>query len=254
MQKQEALLAEKNKTKLHVKVKNISFTVVLLMLSLGQWNDTKEVLVSVYEEVISRFTNEVEYQRLEKLRIGLTEQYTIDLLGSPQAVKPSKLINNLQYSYYNNKKYVLITFIKDQRLSGFTVVSKNSDFLAPVIYIDKQLNTQPIAQYLPTQNTILTNTGSLEYFAEGYDLSRRFMFYKLLLGHVNYSANSTPYSQTINELNEQLSTRESVDLSAVVFSSPLIPNFYSITELSNDVMQESLLSNYEMSALFSVTY
>lgn len=251
MQQSDTDTPVSNNSTLLVKIKNISFTVVLIMLSLGQWNDTKEAVVSVYEEVISRFTNEIEYKRISKLRIGLTERYTEQILGAPQVIKPSKLDDDLQYYYYNSDKFLLVTFIKKQRLSGFTVFSKKADFLAPIAYINKQLNTLDIKQYLPSQESILTNVGSLEYFSESYELSRNLMFYNLLLGHVNYSNAPTPYSQTIIDVNHMLNSVEEFDFSSVTFSSPLIPNFYSITELSNEIMQESLLSNYEMSALFN---
>ena len=42
------------------KLKNTAFTIMMLMISLGQWNDTKDVLIMGYEEVVSRFTNQVE--------------------------------------------------------------------------------------------------------------------------------------------------------------------------------------------------
>lgn len=241
-------------TKKIVKLKNIAFTVVLVMLSLGQWNDTKVALVDAYEEVITRFTNEIEYKRINKLRIGLTAKYTEEILGSAQVIKPSNLINDLKYYYYNSSKFVVVTFIQSKRLVGFTVISKKTDFFAPLVYINKQLNNLPIEQYLPTQDSILTNIGSLEYFSESYELSRDLMFYNLLLGHVNYGNLASQYSQTIIDVNHQLDTVEDFDLTSVSFPLPLIPNFYSITELSNEVMQESLLSNYEMNALFGMKY
>jgi len=243
--------AEKSENELLTKLKNIGIAVVIVMLSLGQWDDSKDAVVSVYEEVISRFTNIIEYKRLDKLRIGLTEQYTQKILGPPQVIKASKLIEDLQFYYYDDNKFLLISFIKNKRLSGFTLISKNSDFLAPVAYIKKQLNSAPIGDYLPSQDTIHTNIGSLEFYSESYDLSRNLMFYKLLLGHVNYTQSNTEYSQTIIDVSNQLSLVEEFDFSAVVFPSPLIPNFYSITEYSAEVMLESLLSNYEMSALFN---
>lgn len=237
-----------------VKLKNIAFTVVLVMLSLGQWNDTKVALVDAYEEVISRFTNEIEYKRINKLRIGLTAQYTKEILGSAQVIKPSHIVNELKYYYYNSSKFMLVTFIQESRLVGFTMISKKPDFFAPLVYINKQLNSAPIDEYLPTQDTILTNIGSLEYFSESYELSRDLMFYNLLLGHVNYGGGESPYSQTIIDINQQLDLGEDFDVASTSFPLPLVPNFYSITELSNEVMQESLLSNYEMNALFGMKY
>lgn len=233
-----------------VKAKNLLLAIAGLMIALGSWNDTKDLVINMYEEGISRFTNEVEYNRLNKLRIGFTEQYTDDILGAPQVIKPSKIDSDVQFYYYSNNKFLLITFIKGQRLSGFTVIAKQDDFLAPVVYINKDLNTSPINDYLPTQDNIITNIGSIEYFAETYELSRDLMFYNLLLGHVNYGLDASPYSQSIIEVNHKLDFGEDFDVTNVTFSPALIPNFYAISDLSNEIMIESLLSHYEMSALF----
>ena len=251
---EEINLETKNDSKILIKLKSIALTTVLVMLSLGAWNDTKQALVDGYEIVISHFTNEIEYKRINKLRIGLTAQYTKEILGSAQVIKPSHIVKGLKYFYYDSNKFVIATFIKDQRLTGFTVISKNPEFYAPLVYISKQLNNGPINEYLPTQDTILTNTGSLEYFAESYELSRDLMFYNLLLGYVNYEHAESQYSQTIIDANQKLNMGEDVDLTSISFSAPLVPNFYAISELSNEIMQESLLSRYEMNALFGMKY
>jgi len=233
------------------KIKNLSLTTMFLMISLGQWNDTKDVVISLYEEVISRFTNQVEYSHLEKLRIGFTKQYTEELLGSPQVIKSSKSEKDLQYYYYNHDKFLLITFINHERLQGFSVIAKNEDFLAPIVYIKKQLNTLPLDDYLPSQGNFFTDVGNIEYFAETYELSHSLMFYNLSLGHINYSLTDSPYSQKIIAVNDALNMGDDFDFSNLSFSTPLIPNFYSITELPKKVIFEALLSNYEMSNLFS---
>lgn len=235
------------------KIKNLSLTIMFLMISLGQWNDTKDVVISLYEEVISRFTNQVEYNYLEKLRIGFTKQYTEELLGSPQVIKPSKVKEGLQYYYYNSDKFLLITFMNNDRLQGFSVISKNKHFLAPIVYIKKQLNSLPLSDYLPSQGSFVTDAGNIEYFAETYELSHSLMFYNMSLGHINYSLLDSTYSKDIISVNDVLNMGDDFDFSTLSFSTPLIPNFYAITELPSEVIFEALLSNYEMSNLFANT-
>ncbi len=235
-----------------MKLKNIAMALMFFMISLGQWNDTKDVIVASYEEVVSRFTNQIEYEQIQRLRIGFTEEYVKKLVGSPQVIKPSKSDKNLQYYYYDSEKYLLITFIKKSRLVGFSIVAKQDDFLAPIVYLKKDLNNGSLASYLPSQDAFETNTGSLEYFSETYEFSNNLMFYNFALGYVNYSKTDSIYTSDLIKLNNKLNTGEDVLLSKVSFSTPIKPNFYSVTELSHsEFIFEALLSNYEMNSLFS---
>jgi hypothetical protein len=89
------------------KFRNFAVTLMLLMISIGQWNDTKDVLLSAYEEVVSRWTNTLEYEKLSQLRVGYSSEYVDSLLGVPQITKHSKLSEGTTFSYYETPKYIL---------------------------------------------------------------------------------------------------------------------------------------------------
>lgn len=232
------------------KIKNVSVTIMVLMISLGQWNDTKDVAISAYETFISQFTNQVEYNRIDQLRIGFTNEYVIDLLGKPQVIKESKQYSDVNYYFYNSDKYLLTTFIKLDRLAGFSVIAKQADFEPPIPYLHAVLNNKAIASYLPTQGNIETESDNIEYFAETYEFSKDLMFYNFSLGRVNYQVSQYNKTDEIRALNQQLNMGEGFDFSTITLSSSIIANFYSVSELESNASFEALLSQYEMNMLF----
>ncbi|WP_372882264.1 ETEC_3214 domain-containing protein [Psychromonas sp.] len=232
------------------KFRNFAVTLMLLMISIGQWNDTKDVLLSAYEEVVSRWTNTLDYEKLAKLRVGYSSEYVENLLGLPQVTKVSKLSKNTIFSYYSTPKYILTTAVTNNRLSGFSVIALKNDFYAPIAYLDKNLNESPLASYIPSQEMFVTDFGNAEYFIESYELSRNLMFYDFSLGVINYGLLTESLRDEIKILNHQLNNGEDLLLSDLSIQDKILPNYYSVSEFSSEHMMESILSRYEIAALF----
>ena len=249
--KQTAAIESLQKKTLLGKLRNSSVTFMLLIISLGQWNDSKDVILSVYEEVVSRWTNTLEYEKLSQLRIGYSSEYVQSLLGLPQVIKHSRLSENTIFSYYGSSKYILTTAITNNRLSGFSVVALKNDFYGPIVYLNKKLNENNLDSYIPSQDMFNTDFGNVEYFIENYELSRNLMFYNLSLGVINYGQLGNDVTIKIKEINRQLNTGIDLPLNKLTIQSEVLPNYYSVSELSTNIMMESVLSRYEMTALFN---
>lgn len=232
------------------KFRNFAVTLMLLMISIGQWNDTKDVLLSAYEEIISRWTNTLEYEKLAQLRVGYSGEYVESLLGLPQVTKHSKLSENTTFSYYGTSKYILITAATNDRLSGFSVIALKNDFHAPIVYLEKELNKNRLDSYIPSQGLFVTDFGNAEYFIENYELSRNLMFYDFSLGVINYGLLPEDLRNEIKVLNRQLNNGDDLLLSDLSIQEKISPNYYSVSEFSSEIMMESILSRYEMAALF----
>jgi len=232
------------------KFRNFAVTLMLLMISIGQWNDTKDVILSAYEEIVSRWTNALEYEKLSQLRVGYSSEYVENLLGLPQVTKHSKHSENTTFSYYSTSKYILTTAVTNKRLSGFSVIALKNDFYAPIVYLDKALNTNRLDSYIPSQGLFMTDFGNVEYFIENYELSRNFMFYDFSLGVINYGLLTDELRSEIKALNLQLNTGEELLLSDLSVQNAILPNYYSVSEFPSEIMRESILSRYEMLALF----
>jgi len=141
--------------------------------------------------------------------------------------------------------------MKNNRLSGFSILALKNDFYAPVVYLNKSLNKGLLNSYLPTQDKFVTDFGNSEYFIETYELNHNLMFYDFSLGVVNTGSLSNDLRNEIRDINGQLNKGEDVPLNKLSVSEKILPNYYSVSELPSDVMFESLLSRFEMAALFN---
>ncbi len=141
-----------------VKLQSIALTIVAIMLSLGQWNDTKDALSSAYEGFVTHWTNQIEYRQISQLHVGQTQEYVKSIIGIPQASKVSKIDSKITFYYYSNKKYQLTLAIKSHRLSGYSVVAINTDFFAPIPFINKTLFEGSLGVLLESSNKCNTLT------------------------------------------------------------------------------------------------
>lgn len=233
------------------KFRNLALTLMMLMISMGQWNDTKDVAITAYEEIISRWTNNIQYEKLAKLRIGYSEVYIQDFLGEPQVIKSMSSLEDGIFSYYSSSKYLLTTATKNGQLLGFSVLAINSDFNSPIVYLDKNLNEKQLDKYLTNSDNYVTDFGNAVYFFEVSELGRQNMFYDFSIGTLKVSTLPEVVSAKIKNLNEQLD-RGNEPLFESLEISPLVkPNYYSVSEFSSEIMHEGILSKYEMKALFA---
>jgi len=226
-------------------------TMMLFLIALGQWNDTKEVVMTAYEEVISRWTNNVQYEKLEKLRIGYSESYIQTFLGEPQVIKPISSLKGGVFSYYSTPKYLLTTATKDSQLLGFSILAINDDFLSPIVYLDKKLNDSTLDTYLPDSYRYASDSGNSVYFFELSELDRKNMFYDFSIGTLQVLPLTDVVTNKIQNLNEELDRGNEPLLKTIGISNLIKPNYYSVSELSSEIMHEGILSKYEMKALFT---
>lgn len=233
------------------KLTSIAMTIMLLMISVGQWNDTKDVAITAYEEVISRFTNNIQYEKLAKLRIGYSESYIQSFLGEPQVIKTMSSMERGVFSYYSTPKYLLTTATQDGQLLGFSVLAMNDDFIAPINYVDNKLNEKSLDMYLANVDGYVTDFGNAVYFFELSELGHEHMFYDFSVGTLKVSTLAGGAMEKIQDLNEQLDRGNEPPFATLDISALVKPNYYSISDFSSEIMHEGILSSYEMKALFS---
>ena len=233
------------------KFRSIALSIMLLMISMGQWNDTKDVAIAAYEEVISRFTNNIQYEKLAKLRIGYTVDYTQTLIGNPRVIKPIRSIEGGYFSYYSSPKYLVVTASKDDRVIGFSVTANDEYFDAPIAYVNKNLQEKVLSSYFEDADSYATDFGNSNYFLEMLELNHQQMFYEFSIGIIGSHLISEDALLKIRGLNQKLNQGEEPLLADLELPSLLKPNYYSVSEISSEVMHESILSKYEMKFLFN---
>ncbi len=102
------------------------------------------------------------------------------------------------------------------------------------------LYSQPESYYTDARN--------LKYFAEPHELGKNAMFYQLLLGSVDYGHFSEMDIATLTTLNEQLDKGKDAS-KELAMARLLKPNYFAVTELTSELMNEGLLTHFEYKTL-----
>ena len=76
-----------NQTSTWKKVQSSILMIAAILISIGQWGDTKDVLKSAYSAFVENFTHKVQYKQIDKVNIGNSIAYIKTFLGEPNAVK-----------------------------------------------------------------------------------------------------------------------------------------------------------------------
>lgn len=230
---------------------SISLAVVAIMLSLGQWNDTKDAVEMIYESIITNWTNEIEYDQLSKIKVGQTENYIDELMGVAQASKNSKLSPDVTYYYYGEDKYLLTIAIKQKRVVGYSVTALKDHFTMAVPFTELSLLDTPISALNNELENYFTDNGNLDYYAESYSLGRNAMFYNLGLGVVDYGLMDANTSRQLQAINHKLNSGAGLAFDELALLRAAAPNFYAISELPAELMVESMLTRFEFTAFFN---
>ena len=96
---QEELENDVEVTSAWKKFQSIILTIAALMISAGQWSDTKEIATSSYESIVENFTHSLQYEMLEKIHIGNSIDYVKSIVGEPNVIKRSKIDSNVLFQY-----------------------------------------------------------------------------------------------------------------------------------------------------------
>lgn len=254
---QEHNESDVEKTSTWKKIQNTIMMIAALMISAGQFSDTKEIVKSSYESIIEHFTHSLQYELLEKIHIGNSIDYVKSLVGEPNVIKRSKINADVRFQYYNEGKFNLTLISSDGRLVGYSVFVQEDGF-SPTIPFSEDIGSQSIANAHKTQGVYSFDVGNLEYYIESQDLGKQQMFLTLMRGYVEYGAsptkirNGVDYKKTvtslIEELDQQATFSENDDALSSVLSNlrkAIYPNFYAVTELEPAIIAEALLTRYE---------
>ena len=239
------------------KVQTSIMMVAAIMISAGQFNDTKDICMSLYEATLTNFTHSIEYELIDKIHIGSSMAYIKSLVGEPHILKRSKFNNKLQFHYYSEAKYTLTLISEDARLVGYSIFTLEDGF-SPKIPFSEELGEKSLAQAHEETGVYSYDTANLLYYIESQDLGKEQMFLTLIRGYVEYGAQAqdkivsgnykSQLTKAIENLDEQATFAEneqSLIAPLKQVRQALYPNFYAITELEPIIISEALLTRYE---------
>lgn len=238
----------------------------LTLISIGQFNDFKELVIATYEDIKTAFTHEVQYEQLETLSIGRTLEFIEETLGPPEVIKSSNYHPEVRFQYYNIDKAIITVFNHGGRVAGFVIVPMSFDFHPALPYRDFPLGQQPISSGSSGDDGLYLDASNLVYYAESEDLGKQYLFVQRVIGFIEYGGlalfaeeeqiDPLTVIDDIVALNDYLESGMEEELieSVSVFREIYPANFYAFTELDPTLITESLLTRIEFETYFGGTY
>ena len=233
------------------------FMFAAIMISAGQWNDTKEVFTSLYEDTLANFTHSFQYNLIDQINVGNSLAYIKSFVGEPKFLKRSLLDKDVSYLYYTEEKFDLVLLAKDDRIVGYSIVAKQEGFY-PKIPFSEELGTSSLETSHPKLQKYSFDSSNLIYYIETQELGKEQMFLTLVRGYVEYGIRTDPSSmpdsyhddtlELINTLDRAETygeKEEKIEQAVKAIRQYLYPNYFAITELETRFIADALLTRYE---------
>jgi len=230
---------------------------MVVLMGLGNWADTKQLLTEGYQAFITHFTNQIENNRVASLDIGNYLQFAQKSVGIPQVIKTSSLDPNIEYRYYKDPKYLLTLINKDQRIVAIVLHSLQhnnfllSEFTPAVPFTDNLLKTHSIADITSDSNLFFYDYQNVSYYLQSKELGPEGMFLNLLAGFTEYEQVQPNAFSKLNDLEH--ATLEGISTEVSTLTQELAAytaNFYAISEIQPEYIADSLLTKHEFNAYF----
>lgn len=237
------------------RVQSVIFTIAAIMLSIGQWSDTKQMSIEMYEGFIAKFTDKIELEQLSKVKVGGNIHFIEQTFGIATVIKESQTNKKLEYRYYPNPKYILTVATQNNYIKGYQIISLDRSFYPVLPFSGKELGRFVYAEYSPYFDEIRSDDANLTYYLESHSLGRAGLFFNQFVAYVGYGAaysESTMSGNQIAELNDSL-LKNGQDQSSDVLNSlrgAIKPNVFSVGDIDASTAADMLVTRYEYAAYF----
>lgn len=228
--------------------------VALGFMAIGQWNDTKNIAIEVWELALSNFTHKYEYESLNHVNVGSNLGYISTHLGQPKLIKKSKYRENLSFVYYLEEKFILTLILEDNRVNAYTITGLVDDFI-PYGLLDKQekQNTVSIADNYTEFQDFTLDFNNVEFLLVKEELGKDKLFVNQYFGAIGYEQNINVSKAEFRGFYEKLNMNdEDPSLLAEVkqLTKQARNNFYGVGEVSLSIVVDSVLTNFEYSLYY----
>ncbi|MBH0026451.1 MULTISPECIES: ETEC_3214 domain-containing protein [unclassified Pseudoalteromonas] len=248
---------EENKSLL-AKLKGYFILLMVTLMGLGNWADSKALIIEGYDGFVTHFTNQIEEKKITALDIGNYLPYAEKKIGIPQVIKTSSLNADYEYRYYKNTKYLLTLINKNTRIVGIAVHSLKYDkamvpeFTPLIPFNKKMLRVNSLSDVIKSSNEFYFDSHNIKYYMQSKQLNAQGMFLNLSVGFSNYAPLLDETQKALFKLDELMLTQD--DEKALAKTTEILANtaatFYAVSELSSEYISDSLLTKYEFNAYF----
>ncbi|WP_234494188.1 ETEC_3214 domain-containing protein [Vibrio maritimus] len=234
------------------KAKSVAFSVAAIIVSIGTWSDTEAVIISNYQRVEATFTNTNEYNLIDKINVGHSFEYLSSLTGVSQAVKSSKIDEEVRFYYYNFRKFLLSVAVKQGRVASYSIQALVPDFNVNIPFSNAQLDQQSLSRVISVPDESYFESGNSNFYLDSISLGRDAMYNTLMVGSFQYITFDSDMDKKISKLDDAFvlgDEKREQELKSAIRSRSA--NTFVIGELTEPLLIEMLLSKFEYSAYFS---
>lgn len=250
-------VTEEKKTTIK-KLKEYFILLMVALMGLGNWADTKALSIEAYNGFITNFTNKIEEKKISKLDIGNYLPYAQKQIGIPQVIKTSKIDERYEYRYYKEDKYLLTLINKETRIVAIVVHSLSydkslvDDFSPKVPFSNFKLKEHSLEQIVPDSNEFFYDSNNIKYYMQVKQLNAQGVFLNLTSGFSDYTELKGNVAEDLFKLDEVTLMSDEQTLTSPI-TKKLATNkatFYAISELPSEYIADSLLTKYEFNVYF----
>ena len=241
------------------KLARIIVTVSLPLIAMGQWVDTRDLIIDSYQGFVTHFTDQVELNMLAEVRVGGNLDYLEEVFGVAKLIKSSATQDNLQYRYYHHPKFILTLAVSQNQVVGYTLTTLKADFAPPITFSDLTLGEQQFAEMQNFGEVFTADAANIHYYMEQKQLAREGLFYNRYLTHVEYGAETIdeesavePVAQQLNRIADAYALNDTDRLRSelTALRQQQKPNTYTLGQLTLEQAAETVLTRYEFKAYF----
>lgn len=239
-----------------LRIRDVIIGLGFVMITFGQFADTKELLTYAYHSFITHFTDRVELNNLAEVSVGSNPRYLEDVFGIARLIKPSQTHPDLEYRYYHAPKYLLGIAVVSGRVRGYMVTSLRDSFYPSVRFYNRALSEFSLAEYSQFNGRFTTDSTNLMYYLEGQQLGRQGLFLNQFMGYIDYAAqfsNREVVLTNISALNDELlmDAEDAVSERIQTLRRSLRPNFFVVGDFDIETAADMVLTRFEYQSHFA---
>lgn len=239
-----------------LRIRDVIIGLGFVMITFGQFADTKELLTYAYHSFITHFTDRVELNNLAEVSVGSNPRYLEDVFGIARLIKPSQTDPDLEYRYYHAPKYLLGVAVVSGRVKGYMVTSLRDSFYPSVRFYNRALSEFSLAEYSRFNGRFTTDSTNLMYYLEGQQLGRQGLFLNQFMGYIDYAAQFSDRElvlTNISALNDELlmSEEDAVNERIQTLRRNLRPNFFVVGDFAIETAADMVLTRFEYQSHFA---
>jgi outer membrane protein assembly factor BamE (lipoprotein component of BamABCDE complex) len=223
------------------KFKETIILISIVMIAIGDLGGFKDVVFESYENIVSKFTHQFDYDNLKQIHVGSNFRFLKNKLGEPQLIKSAKYIDDIQFNYYLNEKYILALFVNNDRVVGYSVTALQSDFKPTSLIDNNKEQNAVLTDFTKLANTVGLDVKNVTYLVLGQQLGPKMLYNTHVKGVVDYSLSKLDR----NKLNTLLlaQNENTLDIEMVkAIASCLKSKFYALTEYDVSLVSDSILT------------